>query len=140
MIWECGDTVGAMTLGQDLPDEDNSEQRLLKYFSVVLACVVGILAIISRWVPSIDLTTRIILLTSISFGTTIVLRRKELNRKATWLVLAIGASIHCIVLWASRDRLAEVSMWVAGGCAVAEGVVLQVSIEIFKPSSERWNS
>jgi hypothetical protein len=145
LLWLPGDygvTVGIVCddFYQNARDEDNRERRILKYFSIFVACVVGVLAIISRWVPSIDLTVRIILLTSILFGTTIVLRRKELRRKATWMVLTVGALIHFVVFWVLRERLVDVNMWGAGGCAIVEGLLLQVSIEICKPPAERWNS
>ena len=129
-----------MTLDQDQTHEDNDEQHTLRTFGILGACFVGVLKIISLWFPSMDLAVRITALTLISFGTVIVLRRRELRRKATWTALIIGALIHCVVIWALRDRIVDVNMWVAGGCAGVEALLLQVSIEMCKPSAERWNS
>ena len=121
-------------------DEQRREQALLKYFSIAVAAIVGILAIISRWLPPIDLPLRVVLLTSISFGTTMIIKRGELKRPVTWTVLAIGALIHFIVLWAIRDRFSVANMWIVGACAIMEGLLLLVAIEMCKPPSERWNS
>ena len=99
------------TNNQDATDEDDSQERqILKYFGRFGACLVGALAVVSIWFPSFDLIVRVIALTTISFGTLIVVRRNELRTKAVWMVVIAGAILHFGALWASRERLQEMAV------------------------------
>lgn len=123
---------------QDNPDDEGREQGLLKTFSIIIAVIIVILGIISRWLPSIDLPLRAAVLTATSFGTAIIIERKEFKRPTTLIVLVVGALVHFVILWAIRDYLAVANMWIVGVGAFIEFLLLLVSIELSKPSNERW--
>ncbi|HYK35509.1 hypothetical protein [Alloacidobacterium sp.] len=119
-------------------DDKGQEKALLKYFSIIIAVIIVILGIISRWLPSIDLPLRAGVLTATSFGTTMIIERKELKRPTTLVVLVVGVLVHLIALWAIRDYLAAANMWVVGVGAFIECLLLLILIELSKPANERW--
>jgi hypothetical protein len=118
-------------------EEDGSEKQVLKYASIVGACIILALKIASRWVPSMDIYTRGIALSFISFGPAIVISRKELNHIAVWGTLCVAASIHCVILWFFQDYLKHLNMWLGGIYSIVEGLLLLAVIEALRPRSKR---